>query len=367
MGAAGRPDELNNVRVEYRDGERFVRCFCGGWLRRSIVPHLKAEHAAQWLEWTGTFVRLRGLGYPLKRIMRLFRAGNNELLFSWTVIERAIRRAVEAGEIPYVPPPKRTIESWQPADFAPETTTVWDFPRRGNWAVHLGDYRGNWPPQIPRNLIMRYTREGDLVVDAFAGGGTTLIEAWLLNRHSIGLDISKMAIQTMTAKLTEMKELATADDRVCLATDYRPRIIEGNALKLGRVLTEQNVGHGDVKLLCAHPPYLDSIEYTTDHLDDLSLLADPEVFCKKMREFACEAHRVLCTGGICAVLIGDVRKHGRTTPLGFRTLEDFLSVGFELDTIVVKTQHRDRSSEFYVSRSAGNLLMAHEYLFALKR
>lgn len=366
MRAAGRPDELNSVGVEYRDGERFVRCFCGEWVRRSIVPHLKAKHATQWSEWTETFVRLRGLGYPLKRIMRLFRAGNGELLFSWTVIERAIRRAVEGGGSPYISPPKRAVESWQPADFALATTTVWDFPRRGAWAVHSGDYRGNWPPQIPRNLIVRYTQEGDLVVDAFAGGGTTLIEAWLLNRHSIGLDVSKMAMHTTRAKLAEMEELAVADDSVCLAPDYRPKIIEGNALKLRDVLIEQNVGLGDVKLLCAHPPYLDSIEYTTDRLDDLSLLADPEVFCKKMREFAYEAHRVLCTGGVCAVLIGDVRKHGRTTPLGFRTLESFLSVGFELDSIVVKTQHRDRSSEFYVVRNAGSLLMAHEYLFIFR-
>lgn len=367
MWLVGRPDELNSVSVEYRDGERVVTCFCGERARRSIVPHLKAEHAAQWQEWTETFVRLRGLGYPLKRIMRLFKAGNGELLFSWTVIERAIRRAVESEGIPYIPPPKRTVERWQPADFALATTTVWDFPRRGTWAVHSGDYRGNWPPQIPRDLIMRYTQERDLVVDAFAGGGTTLIEAWLLNRHSIGLDVSKMAMQTTRAKLAEMEELASADDRVCLVSDYRPRIIDGNALKLSDVLIQQNVGIGDVNLLCAHPPYLDAIAYTTDRPDDLSLLADPKVFCKKMHEFAQEAHKVLCGGGVCAVLIGDVRKHGRTTPLGFRTLDSFLSVGFRLDTIVVKTQHRDRSSEFYVNHKVGDLLMAHEYLFLLKK
>lgn len=29
-----------------------------------------------------------------------------------------------------------------------ETTTVWSFPDRGNWATHKGDYRGNFAPQI---------------------------------------------------------------------------------------------------------------------------------------------------------------------------------------------------------------------------
>ena len=40
----------------------------------------------------------------------------------------------------------------------------------------------NWSPYIPRNILLRYSKEGDLVLDQFAGGGTTLVEAKLLNR-----------------------------------------------------------------------------------------------------------------------------------------------------------------------------------------
>ena len=39
-----------------------------------------------------------------------------------------------------------------------ETTTVWSFPKRGDWATHKPTYRGNWAPQIPRNLILKYTQ-----------------------------------------------------------------------------------------------------------------------------------------------------------------------------------------------------------------
>ena len=46
--------------------------------------------------------------------------------------------------------------------FKEEATTVWSFPERGNWATHKPNYRGNWAPQIPRNLIIKYTEEGDL-------------------------------------------------------------------------------------------------------------------------------------------------------------------------------------------------------------
>ncbi|HRV15960.1 MAG TPA: site-specific DNA-methyltransferase, partial [Spirochaetota bacterium] len=42
-------------------------------------------------------------------------------------------------------------------DFKEELTTVWSFPERGKWATHNAKYRGNYAPQVARNLIQRYT------------------------------------------------------------------------------------------------------------------------------------------------------------------------------------------------------------------
>lgn len=50
-------------------------------------------------------------------------------------------------------------------NFEKEITTVWSFPERGNWATHVPTYRGNFAPQIPRNVILRYSKEGDTVLD----------------------------------------------------------------------------------------------------------------------------------------------------------------------------------------------------------
>ena len=44
-------------------------------------------------------------------------------------------------------------------NFKKEITTVWSFPDRGKWKTHNGNYRGNFAPQIPRNLILRYSQE----------------------------------------------------------------------------------------------------------------------------------------------------------------------------------------------------------------
>lgn len=94
----------------------------------------------------------------------------------------------------------KKIIKWDPENFELETNTLWNFPDRGNWATHDSKYRGNWSPYIPRNILLRYSKEGDLVLDQFVGGGTTLIEAKLLNRNIIGIDVNDESIKRCKEK-----------------------------------------------------------------------------------------------------------------------------------------------------------------------
>ena len=95
----------------------------------------------------------------------------------------------------------KKIAKWEPEDFEQEMTTVWSFPKRGDWATHDAKWRGNWSPYIPRNLMLRYSQEGDTVLDQFAGGGTTLVEAKLLNRNIIGIDVNDEALERCREKV----------------------------------------------------------------------------------------------------------------------------------------------------------------------
>ena len=67
----------------------------------------------------------------------------------------------------------KKIKKWEPDNFELELNSVWSFKERGDWATHDAKWRGNWSPYIPRNLILRYTNEKDLILDQFIGGGTT--------------------------------------------------------------------------------------------------------------------------------------------------------------------------------------------------
>jgi hypothetical protein len=99
----------------------------------------------------------------------------------------------------------------RPATFTSETTTVWSFPDRGDRSTHVGNYRGNWSPYIPRNFILRYTQPGELVLDQMMGSGTTLVECKLLGRRAVGEDINPDVVMVARNRLDFAYETLDAD------------------------------------------------------------------------------------------------------------------------------------------------------------
>ncbi len=251
-------------------------------------------------------------------------------------------------------PFSKEITKWEPDNFELEMTSVWSFPKRGNWATHDAKWRGNWSPYIPRNLLLRYSKEGDLVLDQFAGGGTTLVEAKLLNRNIIGIDINEKAIERCKEKVSFKHEGANG----------RVKIQKGDARNLEFILDER------IDFICTHPPYANIIHYSEgqDIPEDLSNLKEKD-FLQEMQKIATESYRVLKTGKFCAVLIGDIRNKGCVQPLGFKTMQVFLDAGFILKEIILKEQHNCHATGYWRTNSLkyNFLLLAHEYLFVFKK
>ncbi|MBN2158477.1 MAG: hypothetical protein JW807_03705 [Spirochaetes bacterium] len=63
-------------------------------------------------------------------------------------------------------------------------------------------YPARFSPLFVRSAIKLFTKPGDLVLDPFMGGGTTLVESRLLGRTSIGIDINELACFVANVKTT---------------------------------------------------------------------------------------------------------------------------------------------------------------------
>jgi len=154
--------------------------------------------------------------------------------------------------------PKR-IKYWAPKDFREETTTVWSFKQRGDWATHNGRYRGNWSPYIPRNVILKYSKPGDVVLDYFVGGGTTAVETKLLGRRCIARDINPACVGLTLENLNfSLPETFLGSYSTC-----EPEVAVGDARDLS------DLPDDSVDLICAHPPYAGIINYSSKVEGDL--------------------------------------------------------------------------------------------------
>lgn len=240
-----------------------------------------------------------------------------------------------------------------PGEYESEYTTVWSFPQRGDWATHKSGYRGNFAPQVPRNLIEIYSDEGDSVLDPMVGGGTTLVEAKLLARHALGIDINPDAAKQAEEALKFTHQPPT-----------KQKVVVGDARDLSFLKDNS------FDLVITHPPYMNIIKYSEGKIPaDLSNISSLPKFCDEIEKVAKELFRVLKPDKYCAILIGDTRKGKHFVPLAFNVMQRFLEVGFVMKEDIIKIQHNCKYTERWrpKAKQGGFYLIMHEHVFVFRK
>ena len=141
-----------------------------------------------------------------------------------------------------------------------QTTTLWDYPSQNYGPGRQGDttYVGATPSYVIWNLLQRYTRPGDLVVDPMAGSGTTLDVARDCKRRALGYDLQPP----------------------------RKDVFRANARKLP-------LEDAKADFVFVDPPYSDHIEYSGRPECIGELKADSDAYYEEMGKAIAEIDRIL--------------------------------------------------------------------------
>ena len=242
------------------------------------------------------------------------------------------------------------------------TDSLWIMDKRDSTGVHTAGYWGNFIPQIPNQMIKRYTKKGEWVLDAFAGCGTTLIEAQRLGRNSIGIDLQEKIVKTANNLVRyEPNNFNTVNEAMV-----------GDSAEIDYRTILEKYGQKSVQLLIMHPPYFDIIKFSNDPRD-LSNAKSIDDFLIMINEVVCKASKILDKGRYFALVIGDKYSKGEWIPLGFLTMQEILKNGFTLKSIIVKNfeetfgKRNQKDLWRYRALVGGFYIFKHEYIFLFKK
>lgn len=222
-----------------------------------------------------------------------------------------------------------------------QVTTLWEYPSQHYGNEMQGDarYKGATPSYIIWNLLKRYTKEGDLVVDPCCGSGTTLDVARDLKRRALGYDVHPT----------------------------RPDIFRVDARQLPPELT------GKVDFVFIDPPYSTHLDYGPDPRDIGKLDAASGKYYEAMGRVIGEIERVLKPGGHMGLYVSDSYEHdnrgGKFYPLGFEIFAMLRAKLTPVDIVAVVRHNRTlEMGNYRRAAEEGNFyLRGFNYLFICRK
>ena len=242
------------------------------------------------------------------------------------------------------------------------TDSLWILDKRDTSGAHLGWYWGNFIPQIPHQMMLRYTKKGDWVLDAFAGSGTTLIECKRLARNGIGIELN--------AEVAEKAKKLIDNEKNSLGVTTEVIIADSREADLEAILAKHKINQ--FQLFIMHPPYYDIIKFSDDERDLCNAKGVKE-FLVMFGEVIENTTPYLEKGRYFALVIGDKYSKGEWIPLGFYCMQEVLKRGYILKSVIVKNFEETRAKRNqkalwrYRALVGGFYLFKHEYIMLFKK
>ena len=252
-----------------------------------------------------------------------------------------------------------SLKDWKESEIW--TDSLWLIHERDKSGKHNGFFHGNFIPQIPNQLILRYTKKDEIVFDPFVGGGTSAYEAENLKRNFIGIDIQKNLIEQIKKNINTKDnffELLAGD-----STNFNTFNKTKETLKKHR--------KKNVQLAILHPPYADIIKFS-NLKEDLSNVKSLKEFLEKFSQVLKNTISILEKDRYLAIVIGDKYTLGQWIPLGFYCMNEAQKLNLTLKSVIIKNMEGNRAKRNkeaiwrYRALSSDYYIFKHEYILIFK-
>lgn len=249
------------------------------------------------------------------------------------------------------------------------TDSLWIIGERDKSGTHKGDYHGNFIPQIPNQLMRRFTKTGDVVLDVFLGSGTTLIECKRLERNGIGIELLPEVARIAKERINQE---TLFDTNVFTEVVVADSVKKETRQKVDEILKSHD--KQNVQLIIMHPPYHDIIKFS-DVPEDLSNSKSVNEFLKLFGDVVLNFIDLLEKKHYLAVVIGDKYVNSEWIPLGFMTMNEVINRvdSLKLKSIMIKNMVNNRAKRNqenlwrYRALVGGFYIFKHEYILLFQK
>lgn len=229
-----------------------------------------------------------------------------------------------------------TAKEWMKSQVA-----LWEFYYEERDIRNREIHPAVFPIALPKKCIELFTHKGELVLDPFAGVGTTLIATKDTGRNAVGFDLNKKYVEFTKKRLSQTK----------LQDNTKQIIVCDDSINIPNYLEEETIS-----LCVTSPPYANmlnrkrlnkslrgdkrkngqykKIQQYSNNPRDLGTM-ESEKFAEELGKIYKKILPLLKPKAHCIINITDLWWENKRIPLHIYVIKELEKVGYELRNIII--------------------------------
>jgi len=269
--------------------------------------------------------------------------------------------------------PRRKCNQLDGKRWLQNSISVWSDVRKTTEETRL-----KHPAMFPSMLVERLVEsflppDGHVILDPFAGSGSTVVAAERLGKQGIGLELSPEYVELANQRLAELRRASNGASKQ-RSKKFASVVYQSSAARLLDYVPAETVD-----LCISSPPYwnilnqrrtadLKSTRHYGNLEGDLGTIEEYQNFLDAVTDVFAEVLMTLKSGAYCCVIVMDLRKKNRFFPLHSDLASRLVSIGYILDDLIIW----NRQSEYNNLRPLGypsvfRVNKVHEFVLLMQK